>query len=206
MIRSHLLIPLPSSPTLSSDGTSRCVGPAGTWPWAEVRGCPVVVGCAAVSDSDCGWRVEAGAAELVSCAVWAGWDEKAVRGSLVRRALPSVGELWCGGVGLCAVGVDERPSAAAESEDVGAVLHQFKTVQRILQRKRAVHAADKGNSTPPCSWRLIPPSDVKAAIHNIFVVRSHLSWDSVKNSQHNGNNLFHTLFVLHQINSTIIIR
>lgn len=87
----------------------------------------MAVGCAAVtvfSDSDCGWKVEAWAVERVS-------------GSLVRGAPPPV-ERCCGGVVRCAVGADERmSSAAAESGDVRAVrLYQFKTVQRILQRKQ----------------------------------------------------------------------
>lgn len=91
---------------------------------------------AVVIDSDCGWVVEARAVELASCTACVGSDEKVVRGSLVRRGLPSVVETCCrGGVVLCAIGVDERLCAAAESGDVRAVLYQFKTVQRILQRK-----------------------------------------------------------------------
>lgn len=108
-----------SSPTLSSDGTSLCVGPAGPRPEAEeVRGSPVLVCCvdAVVSDSDCLWMVEVWAVELLSCTVWAGRDEKVVRGSVVSGALPSV-VVWmgCGGVELCAPGVDERLSVGAEA-------------------------------------------------------------------------------------------
>ena len=132
----------PSSPTLSSDGTSQCVGTAGPRPGAEVRGCPVV---GVFSDSDCGWTVEAWAVERASCIVWAGWDEKAARGSRVRRAVLSAVERCCRVVVLCTVGVDERPSAAAESGDVRAVLYQFKTAQRILQRKWTMHTTARGN-------------------------------------------------------------
>lgn len=58
----------------------------------------------------------------------------------------------------CAVSVGERPSAAAASGDVRAVLlHQFKAVQRILQRKRAytqqlevtVHHPGHDDGPPP---------------------------------------------------------
>lgn len=49
--------------------------------------------------------------------------------------MPSAVERCCRVVVLCVVGVDERPSAAAENGDVRAVLYQFKTAQRILQRK-----------------------------------------------------------------------
>lgn len=86
------------------------------------------------SGSDC--VVEAGAVELASCSVWADCDEKVVR--LGRRVLASVVGMLCRGVVLRTVGADERLSAAAESGDVSAVLCQFKTVQRMLQRKWTV--------------------------------------------------------------------
>lgn len=107
-----------SSPTFSSDGTSSCVGPARPRPGAEeVRGSPVLVCCvdAVVSDSDCLWMVEVWAVELLSCSVWAGRDEKVVRGSVVSGALPSVVWMCGGGVELCAPGVDERLSVGAEA-------------------------------------------------------------------------------------------
>lgn len=69
---SHLFITLPSSPTLSSDGTSWCVGPAGPRPGAEVRGSPAVVAVAVVGDSDCGRGAEGWAVELVTGTVWPG--------------------------------------------------------------------------------------------------------------------------------------
>lgn len=64
-----------------------------------------------------------------------------MRGSLVRGAPPAV-ERCGGGVVPCTVGVDERPSVAAASGDVREVLlHQFKAVQRILQRETDIHTA-----------------------------------------------------------------
>lgn len=113
-----------SSPTFSSDGTSLCVGPAGPRPGAEeVRGSPGLVCCvgAVVSDSDCLWMVEAWAVELLSCAVWAGGDEKVVRGSVVSGALPSVVWMCCEGAELCAPGVDERLSVGAEAVAVAGL-------------------------------------------------------------------------------------
>lgn len=154
----NLSVASPSSPTLSSDGTSWCVVPTGPRPVAGVKGCPVVVGCAVARSSDCGRTVEARAVEPTSCTVRAGWDETVVRGSLVGGAPASV-ERRCGEVLRCAVGVDKGPSAAAESGNVrGVWLYQFKTVQVTLHRKQTptytqppevtLHHPDHGNYTP----------------------------------------------------------
>lgn len=117
-----------SSPTFSSDGTSLCVGLAGPWPGAEVRGSAVVGACveAVASDSGCCWMVEAWVVELVPCAVWADGDEKVVRGSVVSGDLLSAVEMDCGEVELSAVGVAERLSPGAEGEAVVAFVFRSK--------------------------------------------------------------------------------
>ena len=176
MLLFHLSVTVPSSPTLSSAGASRCFGPTGTG--AEEEGRPV----------GCDWVVE-----LILCTVWAGWDEKVAVGSVAGGFLSSVVETWCRGVGLCAIGVDERLRAPAESVDVRVVLYQFKTVQRILQSKWSTHTHT--HTHHPAHYSRVTPTDITAHTPAVMLLLS----ASTCVHQHPA---WHTLFVFSCMDST----